>query len=365
MEREAEAIRAEGWKWVEIAPDIDVARLHGLARIYPERREPDAEQQAEIDRLTETYDALLAEHGEEPPDEVAAELEDLSDRIDALGEGTIVWDPAEIARAGAIVGIGHAGRAFVERGLLRPEDEAADTRAPDSRRPKNNAGRRERDASQLPDRLLEDLTAHRTAALRVAVGSNPEVALVAVVHAFALSLFYLYLGDSCLAVRVESTELQASADGIDETAAVQAFAERHGAWRHRLPASPEELWAWLINQEPAVRLDLLAHCAASAIDAVCRRHEGTKAHELAHAGQLAGAVNLDMTEWWQATAASYLGRVSKARILEAVGEGVSPQAAENLVKLKKDALVAQAEERLAGTGWLPAILRSPVHVQPD
>jgi hypothetical protein len=29
-------------------------------------------------------------------------------------------------------------------------------------------------------------------------------------------------------------------------------------------------------------------------------------------------------------------------------------------KLKKDALAAEAEQRLAGTGWLPAILRSTV-----
>jgi len=43
-----------------------------------------------------------------------------------------------------------------------------------------------------------------------------------------------------------------------------------------------------------------------------------------------------------------------------VQEGVSPEAADNLAKLQKDALVAQAQERLAGTGWLPAILRTPM-----
>ncbi len=66
-----------------------------------------------------------------------------------------------------------------------------------------------------------------------------------------------------------------------------------------------------------------------------------------------------MAQWWQPTATSYLGRIRKARILEAVTEGVSREAAENLAKLKKDALVAHAEERLADTGWLPPILRSP------
>jgi ParB family chromosome partitioning protein len=59
-----------------------------------------------------------------------------------------------------------------------------------------------------------------------------------------------------------------------------------------------------------------------------------------------------------AQAQSYLARVPKARALEAVREAASPEAAENLAKLKKDALVVEAEQRLAGTGWLPAILRS-------
>ena len=70
------------------------------------------------------------------------------------------------------------------------------------------------------------------------------------------------------------------------------------------------------------------------------------------------AVGLDMTQWWQPTAESYLRQVPKAMILEAVREAVTPEAAENLAKLKKDALAAEAEQRLTGTGWLPAMLRA-------
>ena len=46
-------------------------------------------------------------------------------------------------------------------------------------------------------------------------------------------------------------------------------------------------------------------------------------------------------------------------------DGHSPEAAENLAKLKKEALAAEAEQRLAGTGWLPAILRTPVATAPE
>jgi hypothetical protein len=78
---------------------------------------------------------------------------------------------------------------------------------------------------------------------------------------------------------------------------------------------------------------------------------------LDHVRQLAGALKLDMAEYWQPTAARYFGRVSKQEALDAVAEGVARQAADNLAKLKKDALAKEAEKQLAGTGWLRSCTR--------
>jgi ParB family chromosome partitioning protein len=64
-----------------------------------------------------------------------------------------------------------------------------------------------------------------------------------------------------------------------------------------------------------------------------------------------------MRQWWSATAESYFGSVSKARILEVVREAISPDVATALSDLKKSALAKAAEERLAGKGWLPSSLR--------
>ena len=65
------------------------------------------------------------------------------------------------------------------------------------------------------------------------------------------------------------------------------------------------------------------------------------------------ALGLDMTQWWQPTAQSYFRHVAKARILGAVREGITAEAAENLATLKKDALAIEAEQRFADTCWLP------------
>jgi ParB family transcriptional regulator, chromosome partitioning protein len=65
-----------------------------------------------------------------------------------------------------------------------------------------------------------------------------------------------------------------------------------------------------------------------------------------------------MADWWQPTAAEYFARVSKQQALDAVAEGSTKEAAENLARLKKDELAKEAEKRLNGTRWLPAILRA-------
>jgi ParB family chromosome partitioning protein len=80
---------------------------------------------------------------------------------------------------------------------------------------------------------------------------------------------------------------------------------------------------------------------------------------LAHADTLARAVNLDIAAGWSPTVGNYLGRVPKARILEAVHEAKGEAAAQLIDHLKKPDMAKEAERLLAGTRWLPEPLRTP------
>lgn len=293
-----------------------------------------------------------------PSDEVAAELESLSDRIDALSEDTERWLPEDIAIAGAVIGIGYGGKLAAERGLVRPEDK------PDESGESIAAPRRGRDEQGLSDKLVENLTTHRTAAIRVELAGKTDIALTAVVHALAAPAFFPHETESCLEILLDSAPLHGNAEGIEDSAAARALAERHAGWRRRLPNTAEALWDWLLAQDTATRLELLAYCAGCSINAVRKRHDRADSDRLAHADRLTTALGLDMTQWWQPTSAGYFRQVPKARILDAVREGHSLEAAENLSKLKKDALAAEAEQRLVGSGWLPGILRTPKPAEP-
>jgi ParB family chromosome partitioning protein len=93
------------------------------------------------------------------------------------------------------------------------------------------------------------------------------------------------------------------------------------------------------------------------INATCHPYD-RRPKAIAHADRLAEAVQLDMAEaGWRPTVATYLGRVTKARILEAVREAKGEQAAQLIEDLKKADMAREAERLLDGTGWLPEPLR--------
>ncbi len=359
LENEAARLRAEGWKWIEIMPEIDHARINRMGSIEPEDLPIDAEREAESEKLAAKYDALIEEHGEDPPEEIEAQLQTLSDRIDERATPDLRWTQADMARAGVVIGIDRAGRLAAVRGLVRAEDEAeAEQEAPEE---SVSPATVQTAPKLLSDKLVEDLTAQRTAALRAVLAGDADMALTATVHALALPLFYGHAdADSCLAVRLDSLGLQVSAVGIEDSPASKMLSECAVLWRERLPQDAGAFWDWLLRQGTATRLDLLAFCAGSAVNAVKKPHDRNDAPRLVHADRLASAVKLDMAQWWQPTAAAYLARVSKTRILEAVTEAVSSSAAENLATMKKDALVAEAAQRLSGKGWLPPVLRAPM-----
>ena len=73
---------------------------------------------------------------------------------------------------------------------------------------------------------------------------------------------------------------------------------------------------------------------------------------------VAQATGFDMVEaGWEPTADTYLNRVPKARILEAVREAKGEGTAQLLDHLKKGEMATEAERLLKGSSWLSEVLR--------
>ncbi len=204
---------------------------------------------------------------------------------------------------------------------------------------------------------MTELTAHRTLALRDGVANDPQVAFQAVLHALCLNAFYRYAASTCLEITAKQSGFSAQVPGLAETASAKAIDARHAQWAKQLPETPADLWDTLTAFDSDSQSALFAHCASLTVNVV-KEPWNRRPGAFAHGDQLAHAVGLDMAAaGWKPTVDSYLGRVPKARILEAVREAKGEHPAQPIDHLKKTEMAKEAERLLDGTGWLPEPLR--------
>ena len=368
-------VQAEGWKWAEA--HIDYPHAHGFRRFYPEPVELAEEDEARLEALSAEHDELAEGYSsyDEMPEDVAAKLEAVSDEIDAISAKHSAYDANVIAHGGAFVVLHHDGTVRIERGFVRAEDEALadpqpedegeaidreaveDEQAEDGDEEELEA-EDEEPGKPISDSLTRDLSAHRTLALRVALAERPDMAVIALTHTLTAQMFYSYAEAGCLEVRPTVTPLGGHAEGIEDTPLAARASEQHEAWAERMPRDVADLWGFIVGLDDEKRLALLAHCASRTVNAL-RLPWDRKPRSLQTADRLAGALALDVAKDWTPTVNSYLGRVIKAHIVEAVTEGVSEDAARRIADMKKPDMAQTAEQLLAGTGWLPAVLRTP------
>ncbi|WP_066776293.1 ParB/RepB/Spo0J family partition protein [Sphingomonas sp. CCH5-D11] len=388
LTREAEAIGAEGWKWVEAAIDFPYGHTGGLRRIAGERPVLSDEEQSTYDALVEELDRTYAEYedGEDLPEEVDLRLEEVETAITAFQSRPTLYDAADVTRAGAFVSIDSSGSLKVERGYVRPEDEAPVDGSEATGEPGGDGGdpgapqravitvggqpaepdEDDETVKPLPDRLVTELTAYRTLALRDAVAANPAVALTALLHRLVIDTFQHRTTSGCVEARVTQVHFPVQPDDLKESASAKSVDERHDRLAADLPNDDQALWDHLAALDNADRLALLAHCVSFGVNALFERVSPYGAvspasieRRIAEADRLANAVGLDLVQTgWRPTAANYLGRVTKARILEAVREGKGEMAAQLIDHLKKVEMAKEAERLLADTGWLPEPLRT-------
>lgn len=394
LKHDAEVIAAEGWKWISVAVDFPFGHTTGLRELEGTPASLTSEEQGTIDALNAEHDRLEAEYqdADELPEEVDQRLGEIEAALLAFEERPMIYDPADIARAGVFISIDSDGRLSVDRGYVRPEDEQAVVDADPGQgsttgegqeavgpvqrtaitvggAPTEPAEEDEDDATRpLTDRLITELTAHRTLALRDALAEHPSIAFLAVLHSFVLATFYRFASSaSCLEIAVHTPTFPAQAPGLKDSAPAKAIDTRHEAWKARLPNDAKALWDTLSVLDGQAQAALFAHCASFSLNAlyepVNRYAQGRVsadglARRLSQADVLARAVGLDMVQaGWRPTVDNYLGRVTKPRILEAVREAKGDASAELIDHLKKSDMAREAERLLEGTGWLPEPLR--------
>ena len=170
------------------------------------------------------------------------------------------------------VSIGNDGTLLVDRGYVRPEDEAPIASEPVDADVDMGGGAPSGDpATAMPavqraiitiggetaaqpepeeedgirpllDRLLAELTAQRTLALRDAVAGNPHVAMTALLHKLVLDTFRHRSTLGCLEASVRQVYFPAQADDLKDSLSARSMDERQTAWAADLPEDYDALW---------------------------------------------------------------------------------------------------------------------------
>ena len=214
LQAEAETVAVEGWKWIEVALDLAYGYSHGLRSLSGDPAPMTDDEGAAYAKLLAEYRALEDEYAgqDEIPDEIDTRLGELEAEMEKIETRPLIYHPLEIGRGGAFVTLDRYGALAVYRGYVRPESEPVEEAGvQDGTNPAVAGQGDDRDLTDshgsaahggtvimsggqtigadlpedegdgalkpLPERLVMELTAHRTLALRQAIGRSPDVAL--------------------------------------------------------------------------------------------------------------------------------------------------------------------------------------------
>jgi ParB family chromosome partitioning protein len=353
LEAIADAVKAEGWKWTEARLSFGWDEQKAFLCGEPVEADLSEDTQAEARQSQAEHEALRNADHDDDDGEAEARMQAIEERLDEIDAMTRIWPDELKARAGAVVYLSHQGTPEIERGLIRPEDADAQDSGDDLPEAKETDVAPERSA--FPASLIEDLTAQKTAALRIETALSPGIALALAVHALAMEVFYGH-GDTVLKLRLTQRGLRPAIKEHESCPALLALEAERERIVAMLPEDEAALWSWCLNVGQDELLDVLAVAVAFGIDAVERKSDPNRGGK-EHGNALAAALNLNMAEWYRPTAAGYFGRIGKAAIisdLEAMGHA---PAAPAWFKMKKTELAALAEREAAQAGWLPAPLQ--------
>jgi ParB family chromosome partitioning protein len=268
-----------------------------------------------------------------------------------------------MAKTGVFVSIAHDGALKIERGFVRPEDreqqpeeDGSSIRASAVSRQRVAAVEAPKDLNKLPDRLLTELAAYRTLALKAALADNPAAAQLVLLHTLAASLLYRDgIRDPLLDIKASKASIGSPAPALGESASASRLTQLREGWDSRLPERSNELWEALQSLDASERDELLAYLVSMTVRPVLPE-PGLDA--LPATAGLARILSLDLTKDWQATASGYFGHITRAQILKAVEEAAGQEAAARIASLKKAEMARTAEDLVRGTGWLPWPLRA-------
>jgi ParB family chromosome partitioning protein len=393
FEKQAAGLRAQGWKWIDVLPEFNYNERNQYFEM-PVKRLPEspvhmAKRLTLEAELAKVQDQLVALDDDQDANEASVcalekQIDGLESQLEALAGQLVDTRATDKDLAGVVLTLEgskikrlvNMGRVSERKQIMaalaaRQQNASGSTPAapdlggvPSAGSPSDGIPSRSADpmdtgidtqSTTIPERLMLNLTSHRTAALQASLLGQQKVTLAALAMHMAFGLFdSLAVHNSPLKISCSNPwyVLERHSPTVGTSPAAKALAEERARWTNQLPEDRSEWLQWFIEQPLELTLSMIVLGTAHTLDAV-----KTQIHHQDPGRALAQALNLDMVQWWSPTPENYLSLVPKAQLVEAVSEAQGAQKAQEIAKLKKAEAIAFSDKALAGTGWLPLPLR--------
>ncbi|MGX9522963.1 ParB/RepB/Spo0J family partition protein [Vibrio mediterranei] len=299
MDVEAEKLKSQGWKWVEVI----------LQRTFDEAK---------------GYKELVANKGQ--------------------------YKKAEKALAGCILSLGYDGQIHVTKGLVAKADRKALKALQDNKANieagsnGDGAGREDVsiEAKEYSNALQEDLKAHQLVLSKVALLNTPQVALDALYYSLCINVLLGRYSDTPMDVSVKDTRLEPKQGEFERNKALEAI-DTH---RQGLPL------AWLDEETPAQRYEAFCELCADDKEAllvfVSAMAFKAPFHQVDLPTKVRAKVSIDSANYWRPNADSFLKRIDKDALIDIARPVMSEEWLSRAQSLKKSDLVKQLDSWLNG-----------------
>ncbi|WP_229006580.1 ParB/RepB/Spo0J family partition protein [Roseibium aggregatum] len=346
-------IAAEGWKWVRYLAEMDYSTMQSYGREYPEPQAPSAEDKAEIERLEQVADAAAERYGDTGDEDDRLAYEALDETIYELkAKYPPTYTDDQKLAAGVMLTIGYQGDLRIERGLIDPADKKAKAAA-------CVTGSEEvAETATHSKALITELTARKTAVLRMELAKNPDIALAVAVHSMAIKTLYDFgaaRDNGTVEIILDSACLESQIKDAGQCDVLNALERQRESWKSLLPLDPADLWDWCLDVSQKTLLDLQAFCVAQTVNAI-DHGEGYNKTGVEPGDRIGVALGTDIPTHFQPTAENYFARVKLDVIHDSLVKACGEAAAAPVRKMKKKEAAAYAADKVAGTGWVPSLM---------
>lgn len=350
-----------GWNWAHAQLEMDYQQLSEYPH-HPRRWDgvdrhaspEDEQREKEIDaRLEEIDDIDGDELSESENIALDAEGDRLREEQQAIEERMIKDYPAEVmAQSGVLIFIGSSGMQ-VEYARLKHGEKAGGTgRAASSTSAGANPGKKPVKKPEISEALRTTLSAHRSEAARAQIWRDPNLAFALLLQRLLTSYSNRFYENNGVGIRLEQPMEAAKVADIhktlrDQTAEAKKLLDEAVKTKPRL----ESLVA-LGNEDRMRLLAALVSHSFNGITGSDKGHDGTAA--------IHGLTGFNMSDHWTPATDNFIGRISRELQDLALAEAHPERTAGSYLDgLKKDDRASIAAANLAGTGWLPKLLRGP------